>query len=141
MNISNRGLYFIKNYEKLRLKSYQDSADVWTIGYGHTGMVCYGDEITEQEAEDLLRDDLLITETYINSKELKLSQNQYDAVVSLVFNIGIGAFGSSTMIKLIKRDPDDLYISSEFVRWIKAGGVARLGLLRRRIDECKLYFT
>ena len=140
MKISNTGIELIKSYEKLILKAYQDSGGVLTIGYGHTKDVCVKDVITEQQAEILLKEDLTKAERYLNSLNIDFNQNQYDSIISLVFNIGIGAFGSSTMLKLIKVDPNNLDIASEFVRWIKAGGVPLLGLLRRRIDESKLYF-
>lgn len=141
MIISRQGINFIKGYEKLMLRAYKDSGGVWTIGYGHTKNVCFKDRITEQEAEQLLKDDLFTKEFYINSLNLGLTQAQYDPIVSLVFNIGIGAFGSSTILKKIKRDPDDLDIAGEFVRWHRDNGMEILGLLRRRIDESKIYFT
>lgn len=141
MIISKQGINFIKGWEKLRLKAYKDSGGKWTIGYGHTKDVCFKDKITEQEAEQFLKDDLFTREFYINSLSLGFKQNQYDAIVSLVFNIGIGAFGNSTILKKIKRNPNDLDIAGEFVRWHRDDGMEVLGLLRRRIDESKIYFT
>ena len=138
---SRHGIYFIKNYEKCRLTAYQDSGGIWTIGYGHTLTAEPLKLITEKEAEVLLQEDLVFVETYINMQKLDLNQNKYDALCSFVFNLGVGNFKSSTLLKKIKQNPNDLTIAYEFTRWHKVNKVGLLGLLRRRTEESKLYFT
>lgn len=89
----------IKEFEGLRLKSYKDSAGVWTIGYGHTRGVKSGQVITEKQAESLLRGDLLGSEKYVNGLGLSFSQGQFDALVDFVYNLGTGSLGRSTLLK------------------------------------------
>jgi lysozyme len=145
MKTSNKGIELIKRFEGLRLKAYQDSRGTWTIGYGHTGGVKSGDTITEQEAVELLARDLKTAEDAVNEQNLSLSQNQFDALVSFVFNVGTGNFRSSTLLKKAKANPDDPTIRNEFLKWNKArinGTLKPLtGLTRRRAAEADLYFT
>lgn len=145
MKTSNKGVELIKQFEGLRLKAYKDQKGVWTIGYGHTGGVKSGDVITEQEAEKLLENDLKTAENAVNEQNLSLSQNQFDALVSFVFNVGTGNFRSSTLLKKAKANPDDPTIRNEFLKWNKArinGTLKPLtGLTRRRAAEADLYFT
>jgi lysozyme len=145
MKTSNKGIELIKRFEGLRLKAYQDSRGTWTIGYGHTGGVKSGDTITEQEAVELLARDLKTAEDAVNEQNLSLTQNQFDALVSFVFNVGTGNFRSSTLLKKAKANPDDPTIRNEFLKWNKArinGTLKPLtGLTRRRAAEADLYFT
>ena len=103
MNVSEKGLDLIKRFEGCKLEAYKCPAGVWTIGYGHTGVDVYaGLKITQQKAEKLLKNDLII---HCNNVEklvtVPLNQNQFDALVSLEFNIGYGNFSKSTILRLL----------------------------------------
>ena len=91
MKISKQGLELIKSFEGCRLKAYQDIGGVWTIGYGHTDNVKSGDIITQKKADELLLKDLERFEKHVNTYVpiYDFNQNQYDALVSFAFNIGI----------------------------------------------------
>jgi lysozyme len=135
----------IKKFEGLSLKAYKDIVGVWTIGYGNTfyengNSVKEGDQITLERAEALLaktvegfKDRI---EPYITSS---LNENQWAAILSLAYNIGVGAFKSSTLLKKINIDPNDPGIREQFLRWNRAGGKVVLGLTRRRTKEADLY--
>ena len=138
---SEKGIELIKQFEGLRLKAYQCSAGVWTIGYGHTKGVKQGQTITEQEAERLLKEDLRVFENCLNSVGLVLSQNQFDALVSFIFNVGAGNFRSSTLLKKAKINQNDLSICSEFAKWKFANKKELPGLVGRRAAEADLYFS
>ena len=93
MNISDAGLKLIMDSEGLRLKAYQDSVGVWTIGYGHTRGVAEGLEINEADARDLLLEDVKSSEDCVTDNvQVALTQGQYDALVSFVFNLGCALF-------------------------------------------------
>ena len=141
MKTSQKGIDFIKRHEGLRLKAYQDSAGVWTIGYGSTGGVREGDVINEMQAETLLRVDLHTAEKEVNRHRLPLNQNQFDALVSFTFNVGAGAFRNSTLLKRIKENVNHPDIPNQFRRWVYAGGKKLNGLVKRREEESKLYFS
>lgn len=141
MKTSQKGIDLIKRLESFRSKPYYCAAGVLTIGYGHTRTVFKNLVVTEKQAEELLISDLQIFEKQLNYLYLNLNQNQYDAIISFIFNLGIGNFRKSTLLKKIKLNPDDLTIAGEFVKWIKAGGKRLRGLLLRRIAESELYFT
>ena len=130
----------IRQFEGLRLTAYRCPSGIWTIGYGHTENVHKGDTITQSQAEEYLRQDIEPIEVYLNSQQLNISQNQFDALTSLIFNIGIPAFSHSTLLKLIKANPDDSAITDQFLRWIYSDGKPLPGLQRRRTEEAKLYF-
>ncbi len=139
MNISQEGLDLIKKFEGCELKAYQDSVGVWTIGYGHTKGVEEGQEITQDEAEDMLASELDEYEGYIRDMvECDLEQNQFDALVAWVYNLGPTNLRSSTMLKrLNKKDFDD--VPNQIKRWDKAGGKVLAGLVRRREAESLLF--
>lgn len=141
MKTSDNGIELIKRFEGLRLKAYLCPAGKPTIGYGHTKDVKLGDVITEEEAEQLLREDLIAVENEINKHNLNLNQNQFDALVSFVYNVGIGNFRSSTLLKKIKANPNDESIANEFKRWVYSNGKRLPGLVKRREEEAELYFT
>ena len=120
MQTSQNGIDLIKQFEGLRLEAYQCAAGVWTIGWGHTNGVKKGDKITLAQAEDFLRSDLEKFENAINNLvKTELNQNQFDALVSFVFNIGINAFKQSTMLKFINNGHFPL-AAGQFDRWIKS---------------------
>ncbi|XKM12676.1 lysozyme [Orbaceae bacterium ac157xtp] len=139
MNISKNGTNLIKSFESLMLRAYHCSAGRLTIGYGHTGGVKLGQVITEKEADCYLMQDLYNVENAINKLvHIQLNQNQYDALCSLVFNIGVGAFNKSTLLAKLNKG-DYVGASAEFKRWNKANGVVLAGLVRRRKTEEDLF--
>ena len=142
MHISQKGLDLIKKYEGLKLKAYLCPANVWTIGYGSTGPhVKEGMTITEEEAEQLLKDDVLRFEDCINDGiNVELTQDQFDALVSFAFNVGCKAFMGSTLRKLIN-EGNKTAAAQQLLRWDKAGGKVLAGLARRRADERALFLS
>ena len=139
MNTSQEGLDLIKKFEGCELTAYQDSVDVWTIGFGHTKGVEEGDEITQDEAEEMLASELDEYEGYIDDMvECDLEQCQFDALVAWVYNLGPTNLKSSTMLKrLNSNDLDD--VPNQIKRWDKAGGKVLAGLVRRREAESLLF--
>ena len=141
MKATNYALLLIKSFEQLRLNSYLCPAGVWTIGYGHTDGVNQGMFITEKTADALLRQDIKKAEDEVNRIKQDLTQEQFDALVSFVFNVGIQAFRLSTLRKLVENNPIDKKIASEFRRWVYAGNTMLPGLVKRREQEIKLYYS
>ena len=131
----------IKQFEGLRLKAYLCPAGIWTIGYGHTSGVSPNSFITIQEADEYLHRDVATIEMQLNKLNLILRQCQWDAIVSFVFNVGIGNFMASTLLAKIRINPDDNSIMDEFLRWVYANGKVMKGLQKRRLAEMKLYFS
>lgn len=148
MNISERGLNLIKEFEGFYPKPYLCPAKVPTIGYGTTyypngkRVTLQDRAITQYEATELLRANLKGYEHSVNSLVRKvINQNQYDALVCFTYNVGATNFEKSTLLKKININPDDLSIGNEFYKWIYAGGKALSGLKRRRKAEANLYFS
>ncbi len=139
MKASENALKLIRTFEGLRLESYQDSVGKWTIGYGHTANAAPGKTITQSEADMFLQWDVQDVETQLNRLNLNLNQNQFDALVSWVFNFGYGNLKVSTLLKVISQNPNDPAVKSEWLRWCKAGGKELPGLKRRREAEYELY--
>lgn len=142
MRISSRGLNLIKKFEGLHLVSYLCSSNVLTIGYGHTGSdVKPNMKITEEQAEAYLIDDVVSSEQCVSSFiHAKINQNEYDALVSFVFNVGPTAFINSTLLKLLNGGADRKIVASEFSRWVKGEGNKEIpGLIKRREQERKLF--
>ncbi len=139
MKATNTAIELIKSFEQLRLNSYLCPAGVWTIGYGHTDGVNQGMLITEKTAEGFLKQDIQKAVDEVNRIKQDLTQGQFDALVSFVFNVGIQAFRISTLRKLIERNPDDKKIAAEFRRWVYAGNKMLPGLVNRREKEIQLY--
>jgi lysozyme len=137
-----KGIDLIKKWEGLRLKAYLCPAGKWTIGYGHTGDGIVKEMIiTEPLADKLLRDDVQDAEDTINAQvEQRLTQNQFDALVSFVFNIGRNAFIHSTMLKFLNCK---LFkeAANEFGRWNHINKEISPGLTARREDEKNLFLT
>lgn len=146
MQISAQGIDLIKRFEGLELEAYQDIAGIWTIGYGHTGPeVEAGMRISEREAEALLRKDLRSREKAVDDlSSVPLNQNEFDALVSFVYNVGMEAFRGSTARKRLNRG-DRFGAAEALTWWNKAtiGGVLRMvsGLTRRRAAERALFLT
>jgi lysozyme len=144
MTTSQRGIALIKQFEGLKLNAYLCSANVPTIGYGNTyypnGIkVKLGDKISQEQAEELLKDILKKFEAIVNRKlKVKVSQNQFDALVSHTYNTG----GSDTLFRLINNGANDTEVRTWIeTRYITANGVKLKGLIRRRKAESDLYFS
>jgi lysozyme len=141
MKISEKGLSIIKKYEGLKLSAYKCPAGVWTIGFGHTKTAKKGMVITYEQAIELLKSDVIYAENTVSKTQIILTQNQFDALVSFVFNVGYDNFLKSTLLKLVKKDVFNPAISHQFCRWVYGGGKVLPGLVKRRKDEAKLYFS
>lgn len=141
MKISAKGISLIKSYEGLELEAYQCPAGVWTIGYGHTKGVRPRMSIDEKTAEKYLLQDLGEFEKSVNTLvKVPLTDGMYDALVSFTFNLGASNLAQSTLLKKLNlRDYGNA--ANEFPKWINAGGKPMLGLLKRRIEERKLFLS
>lgn len=137
---SDAGLALTKRYEGLRLKAYQDSGGVWTIGYGHTGPdVQANRETTPLEAEALLRADLRAAIDCVNAAlKISVQQNHFDALVDFCFNAGRGNFAHSTLLQKVNAN-DLTGAANEFGRWININGQPSRGLQRRRFAETAMF--
>lgn len=143
MNVNNAGLALIKQFEGLRLDAYKCPAGVWTIGYGHTGPdVAPGDTVRETDAEIFLKSDLMRFEHGVEEllDGVPASFNEFSAMVSLAFNIGLGNFRKSSVLKYHKLGKKTL-AANAFLLWVKAGGKPLAGLIRRRTAERALYVS
>ena len=147
MVASQNCINLIKLFEGYKPKAYLCPAGVPTIGYGSTmystGLkIKLSDTINEQQANELLMWELKNKAYALHG--LKINQNQFDALLSFCFNLGIGAFAKSTLKKKIVANPNDATIKGEFMKWNKARVGGKLmelkGLTRRRIAEAELYF-
>jgi len=139
MDISQEGLSLIKKFEGCKLEAYRCAANVLTIGYGSTKGVKEGDTITQEEADNLLLHEMNEYEGYINDMvEVDLEQNQFDAMVSWVFNLGPANLKASTLLKVLNsKDYDG--VPMQIKRWNKAAGQVKQGLIRRREAEALLF--
>lgn len=148
MQVSDVGLAFIKSWEGFEPQAYQDVAGVWTIGYGHTegfkdGRFGDGSIVAEEDAEALLRKDIASREkSAAQSITVELQQYEFDALVSIIYNIGVGNFRRSTLLHCLNQGDRD-GAAEAFLMWNKArvGGVLRevRGLTRRRRAERALF--
>lgn len=140
MNISQKGIDLIKNFEGCRLTAYRCPANILTIGYGHTGSdVSAGQKITQEQAEKLLKSDLLVHCNNVSRLvKVPLTQNQFDALVSFEFNVGYGNFASSTMLKLLNQKKYR-EAAAQFDRWVYANRKVLAGLVKRRAAEKTLF--
>ncbi|MGL6034947.1 MAG: lysozyme [Acinetobacter johnsonii] len=142
MKISTNGIDLICSFEGLRLKAYDDGVGVWTIGYGTTVIngtkVKKGDTCTVEQAKSYMAQDLKKFESAVNQVKVPLNQNQYDALVSLAYNIGVSAFLNSTLLKKLNAK-DYKGAAEQFDRWNRAGGKVMRGLTNRRAKERKLF--
>lgn len=139
MKVSQQGIDLIKQFEGCRLYAYRDSVGVLTIGYGHTKGVRSGMSITQQQAEQFMKEDIQPIERTLNSMCVNFKQQQFDALVSWIFNLGVGNFNKSTMKKWITGNFTDEDITDQMVKWVNAGGIPLLGLKRRRVAEANMF--
>lgn len=148
MILNNKGYLLITSHEGLRLKPYLCPAKIPTIGYGNTyypdgkRVTLLDKDITKQQAFDMFKS---IADKFAKRVAQlvtsNINQNQFNALVSFAYNVGTGNFQSSTLLKKVNRNPDDLTIRDEFLRWNKAGGKVLNGLTNRRNEEADLYFS
>lgn len=137
--INPEGIAFIKQWEGLRLDAYKCSAGEWTIGYGHTATAKEGMKITQTEAERLLYQDLSLYETAVTrAVTAQLSDNQFAALVSWSYNVGITAMRNSSLIRKLNQG-DYGSVPGELARWNKVKGKVNRGLSNRRAAEAGLW--
>lgn len=146
MKLNEIGKKLIKDFEGLRLKAYKCSAGVPTVAYGATfyedgSKVKMTDVITQNRADELFDyHSNLFAEEVAKIVPKTLNDNQFSALVSFAYNVGIGALSKSTLLKKVKANAGDVSIKNEFLKWNKAGGKVLDGLTRRRTAEAALYF-
>lgn len=137
----------IKKFEGYKDKAYQDVKGIWTIGFGLTRYpngvaVQPGDTITREQGEQYFQQTLQkFAQGVEDSIKTKVNNNQFAALVSLAYNIGLTAFKNSTLLKLVNDNPNNPAIQNEFMKWVYSGGKKVKGLITRRETESKLYFS
>lgn len=143
----NKGISLIKKYEGLKLQSYICPAGIPTIGYGSTfyengSKVKLGEKISVERADSLLAYMVQNFETGVkNLVKSNINANQLGALTSFAFNVGLGNFTRSTLLRKVNINPNDETIRAEFMKWNKGGGKVLRGLVNRRNDEANLYFS
>ena len=139
MNISQEGIALIKKFEGCELSAYKDAVGIPTIAYGRIKNVGMGDSCTKEQAEDWLAEEMPEYEGYINDQvNVDLTQNQFDALCSWVYNLGPRNLKNSTLLKVLnKEEYED--VPEQIIRWNKAGGKVLEGLTRRREAEALLF--
>lgn len=146
MNISKSGIELIKRFEGLRLKAYQDSVGVWTIGYGWTQpvdgkKVGPGMQIVQATADRLLKCGVVQYEQGVNLLvKVKITQSQFDALVSFAYNLGLRSLSTSTLLKKLNAG-DKQGAADEFGKWVNAGGKRLDGLVARRASEREMFLS
>lgn len=140
MNVSEKGINLIKKFEGCKLEGYYCPSNIPTIGYGHTGAdVKVGMKITQAQADNFLKKDLIIHSNNVSKLvKVPLNQNQFDALVSLEYNIGYGNFSKSTLLKLLN-SKDYKGAAKQFAVWRMGGGKILPGLEKRRKAERDLF--
>lgn len=133
MKTSYNGLQLIKNFEGCRLTAYKCPAGVWTIGYGHTAGVKQGMTITQEQADNYLKSDLVIYENHVNNLNRSFNQNEFDALVSFTYNCGAGS------LQTLCKNRTNAQIADALLLYNKAGGKTLEGLTRRRKAERELF--
>lgn len=138
----------IAQFEGLRLKAYQDTAGVWTIGYGTTKnpdtgqKIKEGDTITKAKALDWLKKDTAAFKAGVEKLvKVPVNDNQLAALTSLAYNIGLTAFGRSTLLRYLNSNVAKEQVAAQFLRWNRSGGQIVRGLTIRRKLESDLFLT
>lgn len=131
----------IKKWEGLRLQSYQDTGGVWTIGWGHTGTARPNQSISKAEAQRLFESDIAWAEKAVDTRvTVPLNQNQFDALVSFVFNVGESQFKRSTLLRVLNQG-DYQEAADQFLRWVYDNGEFIQGLKNRRVHERQFFLS
>ena len=140
MKIGPQGIALIQSYERCKLRAYKPTPnDVWTCGWGSTKGVTQDTVWTQEEADARFLNDVEWVEACINQNvKVPLTQQEFDALCSLVFNIGCGAFKGSTMLRLLNESDYD-GASEQFAVWNRQNHVPLAGLTRRRAAEAELF--
>jgi lysozyme len=139
MQISEEGRQLIKKFEGCELEAYKCSANVWTIGYGRTKNVSRGDTCTQEQADKWLEEELPVYGAYVSDAVLvPLDQNEFDALVAWVYNLGPTNLNNSTMLKVLNENKKE-EVPNQMRRWNKANGKVLEGLERRRLAESLLF--
>lgn len=139
MKTSSEGLALIRSFEGCVLKAYKCPAGVWTIGYGHTRGVMPDDKISPTQAEVYLQQDVQLIEDRLNKTFNGLTQGQFDALVSFIFNLGWAKFTDSTLYKYIVERRGNNAVCEQLLRWVYSGKKVLLGLMKRRTAEANLW--
>jgi lysozyme len=140
MRPSKKCIDLVKSFEGFKAQAYKCPAGVWTVGYGTTENVHPGDVVNEQEAEELLLNDLMEASKAVDDLvDVQITQNQYDALTSFIYNVGREAFRNSTLLKLMNAGKGVHECGTQFLRWNRAGGKVLPGLSRRRSAEAVLF--
>lgn len=143
----NKGIPLIKKYEGLRLEAYLCPSSIPTIGYGNTfwengSKVVLGEKISTERADSLLNQTVSKFEQQVkNLVKSAINENQLGALTSFAYNVGVGSFSRSTLLRKVNINPNDVSIRGEFMKWNKGGGKVLNGLTKRRKDEADLYFS
>ena len=139
MNISQEGIALIKKFEGCELEAYKCAAGVWTIGYGSTKGVKEGDTIEQEDADKLLNEEMSEYEGYINDMvKVPLKQNEFDSLVSWVFNLGPTNLKNSTLLRVLNEGKYH-EVPEQIKRWNKVNGKVNEGLVKRRKSEALLF--
>jgi lysozyme len=137
--IDTAGLMLVRDCEGLRLKAYQDTSGIWTIGYGHTEAVKSGDRISAERAEQLLKADLARAEQAVTALvKVPLTDNQFSALVCFVFNVGEAAFARSSLLRKLN-EGGYLLVPACLKAWVFDNGRMLPGLVKRRSAEAALW--
>ncbi|MEI7792654.1 MAG: lysozyme [Candidatus Berkelbacteria bacterium] len=145
--ITANGVKLIQTWEGCRLQAYPDTGGVWTIGYGTTKypsgkMVKKTDKITMQQAVDYLRYEIRIAESFVSMKVRSvITPEMFDALVSFTYNVGVGAFYKSSLLRAVNLWPENPDIEELFLRWRYDNGKEIQGLINRRKSEAHYYRT
>lgn len=147
MKLNENGYNLICEFEGLKLKPYLCSAKIQTIGYGNTyypngkRVTLLDDAITKEYAFEIFK---TIADKFAKRVDemvkTELTQNQFNALVSFAYNVGTGAFATSTLLKKVNNNPNDLTIKNEFLKWVRANKKVIQGLVNRRNKEVLIYF-
>ena len=147
MKTNQKGIDILHEFEGCKLEAYLCPAKIWTIGYGNTfyadgSPVKQGDKITIEQAKRLF--DVILARFENQVRKLvtsDINHNQFSALVSFTYNVGVGNFTNSTLRQMVNANPNSPNIREQFIRWNKAGGQVMQGLIRRRTAEANLYFS
>lgn len=136
MNISQKGIDLIKRFEGCSLSAYRCPRGVWTIGWGHTAGVKQGDRITQEVADNYLKNDLKVYEAHVrNIVKIPVTQNQFDALVSFCYNCG------QANLKKLVSNRNATQIAAAIIKYNKSGGKVLAGLVKRRNAEKDLFVS
>ena len=147
MKVNKEGIELLHHFESCKLEAYLCPSKIQTIGWGNTryedgSPVKKGDKITQERADELFLNILATFEKGVLARVKKeVNDNQFSALVCIAYNIGLGNFASSTLLKFVNANPSNPAIRDQFMRWNKGGGVVLNGLVRRRKAEADLYFS